>query len=72
MTELSDEQGHILSDLAAAAGSMVVSMDVVRGPLIGLWNRGLVRSNMITIGHLELHLTERGWEAAKAFASRAD
>jgi hypothetical protein len=72
MAEFSDEQVHILVDLAAAAGSMVVSTDVVRGPLIGLWLKGLVRSNAVSIGHLELHLTETGWQAANGLSNRSD
>lgn len=71
MRELSDEQVRILCDLAAAAGSMIVSTDVVRGPVVDLWLQGLVRSNAVRIGQLELHLTEKGWEAAKALSSRA-
>lgn len=65
MTELSDEQVRILGDLASSAGSMIVSTDVVRGPLIDLWVRGLVRSNAVKVGHLELHLTAKGWQVAK-------
>jgi hypothetical protein len=64
MVEFSDEQIRILRDLATAGGSMVVPTDVVRGPLIGLWGQGLVRSHAVEIGRLELHLTDQGWQAA--------
>jgi hypothetical protein len=72
MSEFSDEHIQILCDLAAAAGSMIVSADVVRGPVIDLWLDGLIRSNAITFGQLELYLTEKGWRAVKGISSSAD
>jgi hypothetical protein len=43
-----DAHVQILRDLARAAGSMIVSADVVRGPVMELWLVGLIRSNAIT------------------------
>lgn len=72
MSEFSNEQIHVLCDLAAAEGSLIISADVVRGPVIDLWLGGLIRSNAITFGQLELYLTEQGWEAVKRISGSAD
>ena len=65
MTKYSDEQLSVIRDLAAAGGAMVVSTDVMRGPVIALWLEGLVRSSAVEIGRLELHLTDKGWLVVK-------
>jgi hypothetical protein len=40
---------------------MVVSTDVVRGPVIEPSNEGYIRSSAVNVGTMELHLTEKGW-----------
>jgi hypothetical protein len=69
MADFSDEQIHVLQDLAEAGGSLVVSTDVVRGAVIGLLVGGLIHPDSVEIGRLDIRLTEKGWNAVRALRS---
>lgn len=69
MSGYSDEQLNIIEDIAINGGSMVVPMDVVRGPVIALYIAGIIDVTDVQIGRLELRLTEKGWSAAQDVAS---